>query len=335
MVNNAEFGAEVPAEVGADVRNAAVCGHGGLGLGLDVGGTRTRWALALHDGSVLARGTVAPFSADQLNSSAGRQVVAVALDELQAALSVHPRPQAVMAGITGHDGSAGPDMARVMALALNLPVRSLGLFNDVELACRLAFQPGGGALVYAGTGAIAVFVDAAQRSHLIGGRGALLGDEGGAHWIARQALAGLWRAEDDQPGSAQASALGQALFESVGGARWDDTRRFVQAASRGQMGQLALQVAAAAQTDPQAMHWLVRAGQELARLAALMLARFGAMPLALAGGAFKLHPAIEASMRGALPPGTSLTRLDLDTEGWAARRAAQGLAHGMAQPLTQ
>jgi glucosamine kinase len=302
---------------------SAPTGTQALGLGLDVGGTRTRWALATTAGAQVAQGSLRPFSAQQVGSAEGRATVAQVLADLAHAVAAHGPVQGLWGGVTGHDARAGLELNRLVQEALGLSAIQVHLFNDVELACRLHFAPGAGALVYAGTGAIAVFVDTQGRAHSIGGRGALLGDEGGGYWIARQALAGLWRREDDCPGSAAASALGQALFQAIGGRRWDDTRRFVHSAGRGDFARLAQAVASAADADPHAMALLQQAGQELARLALLMLQRFGtALPLALAGGALKLHPAIEASVRAALPGTVTLQRLELQTEVDAAVRAA-------------
>ncbi|HEY1396565.1 MAG TPA: hypothetical protein VF536_10650, partial [Roseateles sp.] len=45
----------------ASVRGGAASGP--LGLGLDAGGTQTRWALARPDGTLVARGEVGGFSA--------------------------------------------------------------------------------------------------------------------------------------------------------------------------------------------------------------------------------------------------------------------------------
>jgi len=68
---------------------------------------------------------------------------------------------------------------------------------------------------------------------------------------------------------------------------------------------------------------LQAAGTELARLAAAMRQRFGALPLALAGRVFDLHPALEHSLRQALPAGTDARRLTLPAHHAAARMAAQ------------
>jgi glucosamine kinase len=133
----------------------------------------------------------------------------------------------------------------------------------------------------------------------------------------------IWRAEDAAPGAWQASPLAQTVFERIGGSEWAQTRQWVYGASRGELGQLSLAVAAAAAQDPAALAILQAAGAELARLALALHRRFGALPLALAGRVFDLHPAIEAALRSALPAGAALQRLNQPAHHAAARLAAQ------------
>jgi len=193
-----------------------------IALGLDVGGSASRWALAGADGAVFAAGVVAPFSGAMIHSPAGRPHVEAALGELARAVRAAAPGcvlGAVWAGVTGYDAESGPALREAMTAALAAEARRITLLNDVELACRLRFQPGTGCLVYAGTGSIGVFVDASGQCHRVGGRGGLIGDEGSGYWVAKEALARLWRAEDERPGSAAAGALGCHLFAAIGGSR--------------------------------------------------------------------------------------------------------------------
>ena len=272
-----------------------------LGLGLDAGGTQTRWALARADGSVVADGLAAGFSGLQAPDAAGREYVAKALSSIAAAAAGHGRIVAACAGVTGFDGDHSEPLASLMTHALGVDARRLRLFNDVELACRAAFAPGQGYLVYAGTGSIAAFVDAQQTLHRAGGRGGLIDDGGSGYWIAREALRRVWRTEDEAPGAWRDSTLAKALFDAIGGSDWAHTRRFVYGASRGQLGELALAVAAAAESDRAAKAILVDAGHELARLGAALMQRHGARPVRLAGRVFALHPCIEAALRESMP----------------------------------
>ena len=197
--------------------------------------------------------------------------------------------------------------------------------TDLELACHAAFAPGAGYVVVAGTGSIAAFIDEEGVLQRAGGRGALIDDAGGGHWIAREALRQIWRAEDAAPGAWQHSALARRVFERIGGSEWRQTRQWVYgaAASRGELGTLALAVAAAADEDPAALAILQAAGIELSRLARALLQRHGARPLALAGRVFELHPTIQTHLQQALPAGTPMHRLLQPAHLEAAQMAAR------------
>ena len=295
-----------------------------LGLGLDAGGTRTRWALADAAGAVVAQGSAAGLTALQMAQPEGAIAIAAVLADIAGQTQGHGRIAAVCAGLTGFDGDAPEALAALFSQTFSLPPQALLLLADVELACRAAFAPGQGFLVYAGTGSVAAFVDEHGQLHRAGGRGGLIDDGGSGYWIAREALCQVWRAEDQRPGAWRGSALAQGLFEAVGGREWADTRRWVYGASRGQLGGLALSVGAAADTDPAALAILSSAGRELARLAQALAGRFGAHPVALGGRVFELHPVIEHSLRAALPGCEVQMSVDL-----AAHVAAARLAFGV------
>jgi N-acetylglucosamine kinase-like BadF-type ATPase len=176
-----------------------------------------------------------------------------------------------------------------------------------------------GYLVYAGTGSIAGFIDAQREFHRAGGRGGILDDGGSGYWITVEALRKIWRAEDERPGCWTDSPMAVSLFNAIGGHDWSCSRKLIYGASRGQIGQLAIAVAAAADSDPQARDILQRAGHELARLGTAMVARFGVRPIVLAGRVPQLHPLIEQSMRERLPPECDLRLVNLQAHIAAAR----------------
>lgn len=293
------------------------------GLGIDAGGTQTRWALseAGADGAILAEGTVAGLSALQMGTNDGRQAVRATFEELAQQVLAIARPQRVRAGLTGFGGE-GELLQRWLAELLGIDAAAVALCNDIEIAYRASFAPGEGYLVYAGTGSIGAFIDADGQFHRAGGRGVVLDDGGGGFWIAREALRHIWRNEDECPGRWESSPMAHAVFEHVGGSDWACSRQFIYGQERGAVGQLALAVAASAEHDPAAAAILQNAGRELARLAEALIARFGPRPVALAGRAAALHPAIAATMRAALPPGTTLTHTAMRAHHAAARLAA-------------
>ena len=298
-----------------------------LGLGIDAGGTRTRWALADGLGAIRAEGVVSGFSALHMATGAGRERMHAVLAELGSAVLAQGRPTQVRAGVTGHGGESD-QLQRWLAGAFDLAPAAVTLSSDIEIAYLASFAPGQGYLIYAGTGSIGAYIDSDGQFHRAGGRGVMLDDGGGGFWIAREALRHIWRNEDEAPGCWRTSPLAQAVFEQIGGDDWSLSRQFMYGQERGQVGLLALAVAASADADPVAAAILDGAGQELARLALALTARFGERPLALAGRVCDLHPSIERALRAALPASLCLAPARGQAHHAAARIAAgahQGL----------
>ena len=295
-----------------------------LGLGIDAGGTQTRWALADAAGAIVAEGSVAGLSALQMGNAAGRSAVRATFAALAGDVLASGRPQRVCAGLTGFGGDSEL-LVDWLAELLGMDPVTVIVSNDIEIAYLDSFQPGEGYLVYAGTGSIAAFIDDSGVFHRAGGRGVTLDDGGGGFWIAREAMRHIWRLEDEEPGAWQRSAMARAVFDHVGGSDWALSRQFIYGQERGAIGRLALAVAASADADPVARGILEEAGRELARLALALVRRHGPRPIALAGRAATLHPLIALTMRAALPADLSLTQRDTQAHYAAARIALNSL----------
>ena len=293
----------------------------GLGLGIDAGGTQTRWALADAKGEIVAEGRVAGLSALQMGSAAGRQTVHANFSLLARDVLAHGRPARVRAGMTGFGGD-GEQLQRWLAELLGVAARTVVLCNDIEIAYFDSFKPGEGYLVYAGTGSIGAFIDAGGQFQRAGGRGVTLDDGGGGFWIAREALRHIWRGEDEQPGRWRDSPMACAVFDHIGGSDWSLSRQFIYGQERGAVGKLALAVAASAAQDPVAAGILQNAGRELARLAQALASRYGPRPVVLSGRASELHPMIAEAMRAALPATLEMTHTVSQAHFAAARIAA-------------
>jgi N-acetylglucosamine kinase-like BadF-type ATPase len=293
-----------------------------LGLGIDAGGTQTRWALADAHDEIVADGSVEAMTALQIGTEAGRAHLRATMRAIARALPPPQRPTRICAGMTGFT-EGGERIRALIASAFDMNPASIALHSDMEIACLDLFLPGEGYVVYAGTGSIAAFIDSAGVFHRAGGRGVILDDAGGGFWIAIEALRHIWRREDAEPGAWRDSPMAVAMFERVGGNDWGHSREFAYHRERGEIGTLALAVAAAADKDPVAFDILQRAGTELARLAQAMFYRFGPRPVALAGRVVQLHPVIEQRLRAALPPGTDVKVRISDAHVAAARIAAR------------
>jgi N-acetylglucosamine kinase-like BadF-type ATPase len=267
-----------------------------------------------------------------MGSAAGRENLTQGFAEIAtriAALAVG-KPFRVVAGMTGtpDGGDEATALAGLIGAPFGLAAADVALSGDVEIAYLDAFAPGEGHLVYAGTGSVAAHIDAERVCHRVGGHGGILDDAGSGFWIGARALRHLWRMEDEHVGSAAGSPLGREIFARVGGSDWNASREFVYAggfeANRGKVGRLALAVAAAADADSAARSILEDAGKELARLAGILIGRFGLLPVALAGRVFELHPILERVVETALPAGARALRHTGEAHSAAARIAARG-----------
>ena len=285
-------------------------------LGLDTGGTHTRWAVVGASGVLHAQGEATPLSGLQLHSAEGRADAQTTLESIAQACG---RVYAVMAGVTGFESAQTPWLRNMLAATMRVDVDAVQVVTDIELACHAA---GDGYVVYAGTGSVAAFIDAEGALQRVGGRGPIIDDAGGGHWIAREALRRIWRAEDDSPGAWRDSPMATRLLQQMGGTEWAHTRNWVYGATRGELGKLALGVAATAGEDPAAMSLLMQAGTELARLVQALIRRHGPRTVVLAGRVFNLHPAVEIALRQELPSDTPMRRLGLPAHHAAAQIAA-------------
>lgn len=288
-----------------------------LGLGIDAGGTQTRWALAAAPREIVAEGAVRGMSALQVGEGNN---VRDAMAELAAAALPHGRPARIHGGVTGF-GESTEALRRLIAAPFGLDAALVSLVTDVEITYLDLFAPGEGYAVYAGTGSVAAFVDESGTLHRAGGRGVMLDDGGGGFWIAREALRHVWRREDERPGSWRDSPMATALLEAIGGTGWTSSREFIYGRDRGAVGSLAQVVARAAGEDPVAREILAAAGTELARLGVAMTGRFGPRPIALTGRAATLHPLIAEAMRAALPSGIPFALRSSHAQHAAARIA--------------
>jgi len=295
-----------------------------IGLGIDGGGTATRWKLADADGQTIASGTAAPLSGHLFSTSAeerARQII----DDIAQTVSQAGKPIGVVAGITGltREAPAESAMRSMLASALGVSEQRVFVAEDMWIAYLAHFALGEGILVYSGTGSIGYYLTEAKTVIRVGGLGNLIDDGGSGFWIAREALKVVLRAEEEAPGSGWSTPLGEALAKAIGGTSWNNVRTFVYGGDRGRIGTLGRAVAdAAVAGDVQALAILEAAGRELARLANSLIKQLGPRPVALMGGASRMHPAILNSFRENLIPPSEVVVTEVDPALTAARLAA-------------
>lgn len=295
-----------------------------IGLGFDGGGTGARWRLVDGAGQVLGQGDCPPFTG-HLFDDAARSASQQAIVALSAAVQASGKPDQIVAGITGL--STGSETAALLAswlaAAFGLSSKTVQVVDDMRIAYRAAFTPGEGVLVYAGTGSVAIHIAEDGITLRAGGHGHLIDDAGGGYWIGRKALGAIMRAQDE---GRDAGALGQEIGARIGSLDWESVRRHVYGGGRAAVAGLVPAVAKAAQRDDSVANAILSsAGEELARLARVLIARLGRQqPVALAGGVGRASPLIFSHFRTALPRDAVLKEVTQAPVEIAARLAAEG-----------
>ncbi len=168
-------------------------------LGVDAGGTTTRALVADLDGVVCGRGT-AP-GGNPTTGGLDRAVSSMAAAIRRALGPVDPAGvgQAVV-GVAGGARFYDPEVHALFArswagLGLDCPVEVVG---DIVVAFAAGTPAPDGHVLVSGTGAIAAEVVDHTLVRMAGGLGWLLGDEGSAFWIGREAARATVAAYDGQ-----------------------------------------------------------------------------------------------------------------------------------------
>src|SRR5215207_726245 len=170
-------------------------GVGTLFVGIDLGGSGTRAALATADGDVLATGLGGPSGAD--GGATGRRHIERALAAALAPIA----PRVGTARCVVHVGVRGLSIpgrrdAVLVDLSARLPHAEVHVSNDATTAVWGGLGGGEGVAVLAGTGSIAMARSADGREARSGGYGYLVGDEGSGYWLGREAFTACLRALD-------------------------------------------------------------------------------------------------------------------------------------------
>jgi N-acetylglucosamine kinase-like BadF-type ATPase len=299
-----------------------------LFLGIDGGGTKTAFVLIDGDGHLLARHESTTSYYLEIGFDALR---ALLRDGVQAALrqaGVRASDVAhTFAGLPAH-GEDSELLASFDTLLTDvLPRSTVG--NDMVCSWAGSMAGADGISLVAGTGSIA-YGEWMGRGARCGGWGEVFGDEGSAHWLAREVLALFSRMVDGRAEPGPLLGLVREHFELKHDL--DLCAQINGAAARSELAQLArLATAAAHAGDAQARQLLVRAGDELAALAAgvarsLGLAGIQAVPVSYSGGVFAAGDLVLGPLQAALArrlPGSTLKTPRFGPELGAALYAAR------------
>ncbi len=290
-------------------------------LGIDAGGSSTRWLLKDDDLEIAKAKTksISGLFYDRADNKNLDNLNKLLKDVLKIA-----KPEAVLAGITGFtkDSLASKTMTKLIADKFKIRPAKVKLENDMYIAYRNAFELSQGVLIYAGTGSIAYYQDQ-KRIIRAGGRGYLIDDAGGGFWIGKEALKEVLRYEDSA--TSPRSALAKEIYKNLNTNKWPEIKEQIYAGGRKKLAGLAPSVAIAANNnDEMAISILTNAGQELARITKAILGQLDAPDsVAFAGGITNLSPILTNSLKQALPDQISFSLVSTEEVETAARLALE------------
>jgi glucosamine kinase len=283
-------------------------------LGLDIGGSSSRARLSAG-GRILAEAEGPGANVAALTPAVAERRLTALLAELG---GMHP-----VACCAGAAGAEVPD-ARVrleQLLQRLLPGCRVEVVHDTRLVLAAAGFATGIALI-AGTGSVAYGRDHRGRESRAGGWGWLLGDDGSAAWLAREAAREVMRRAD---AGEPLGALGDALMTAVGAREAGElTGRLHSFREPRRWAALAHVVFETTAEDAGAQALVAHAADGLAGLVERVRKALSFKgPVVLAGGLILNHPQLEAAVRRRLGRGT--VRLEEPPVAGAVRLAESAL----------
>ncbi len=294
-----------------------------LVVGVDAGGTASRAVVATVDGQLVGRGSAGPG-----NPLSGPESAAIEVGRaIRDALGPHRSSEVVgavlgLAGVEDADDPAvafGPMWSR---LGLTCPMTVVG---DVVTAFAAGTSRPGGAVLIAGTGAIAARIAGYRIAGTVDGLGWLLGDEGSGRWIGLQAVRAGVR---DWGGS-----LGRLVAAVSGTGSAEEAVRWAQKLPLATIGGLAPVVCTAARAGDPAAAAIV--SDAVVRLIATLdsLGEPRSAPVVLAGGLLAGDTPVRDGVLAVLGERGTPTGTARDPAGAAAWLAARNHSRRPARDL--
>jgi N-acetylglucosamine kinase-like BadF-type ATPase len=315
-------------------------------LGIDGGGTKTRFLLIDADGKVLASHLEGPAYYLEIGLDALQAMVARGIRETLRKGSISSEALTfAFAGIPAYGEDRKVDPALDALPSAVLPAGKYRVGNDMVCGWAGALACADGINVVAGTGSIA-YGEFEGRSARTGGWGEVFGDEGSAYWLAREGL-GLFSRMSD--GRLPRGPLYEAVRAHFGLADDIDLCAKINGTDigqqRSQFAQLAKLVSKAAESgDAAARSLFARATQDLAALAIAVRTQLSApdeasLAVSYSGGMFEMGE-ILAGFRSELSRTPGLYRLveprlppHVGAALYAAKLAGAALSHASLDAL--
>ena len=173
-------------------------------LGIDGGGSKTRFLLEDHEGRELAQLETGPSNWISSGPSTARESISRGI------LSLPSPPDIVCGGFAGAGRPEGVEFYRTCVSSL-LPQARVFIETDAHIAYIGAIGLIPGVLLLVGTGSIAIARKTDGTFLRTGGWGPTFGDEGSGFWIGREAIRLALRAHDTGEHSGFAADVADGL----------------------------------------------------------------------------------------------------------------------------
>ncbi len=277
---------------------------GGLVVGIDAGGSKTRAFAVDRAGEVVGRG--AGGGGNLLSSPDPQGSIAAALNEALGGRAA----EAIVLSCAGGDRKADRERGREILARVAPPDARLLVTHDAIAALYAGNPAGCGVVLIAGTGSIAYGRNEEGEEDRAGGWGHLVGDEGSAVWCGLEALRAVAHSVD---GRGAPTRLVDLLFQDLGVGEFADVLPHLYGRPHPAPAILAATRAlavASAEGDALANGILQRGAVALARAASVVARTLGLPggPVYLSGGAFESLPILLRLVRlellGMLPQAT-------------------------------
>jgi glucosamine kinase len=287
-------------------------------LCIDAGATSSKWTVKDLGGNFIS-GKVTPLTGHIFDEEGYRNARKI-FEDIKVGIGTTESCDEVVIGITGLDKDSliSQEITKVISEVYEIDSSHIRLMSDIELAFEAVLDLGEGILIYAGTGAIAVSIDAMGTFHRAGGWGFHNGDDGGGYSIGRNALRHVTQLWDIGADPLQ-DPLARAVLLKAGANNWSELRNYIYGGGRSAVGELAIAVMEQASIGSElALQILQDAGASLANLAISLRSRLGTNKFIAMGGAFRLHPVILEALSSGLGAPIQYVNVDISRE-WIVR----------------
>lgn len=273
-----------------------------LVAGIDGGGTGTRAVIMDEQKRVIGEGHAGPSNPLRIGIANAASNVRQAIDRACAEAGVHRDD--VLHATVGLAGVRRKDIRDVTLEKIKhclKEIKSIELLPDGDIALYGATDGQAGLVVIAGTGSICCGRNRQGKQVCAGGWGPIVGDEGGAAWIARKALQAVARAADERGPKSALTAAALMYFKVT---TPDDlsTAIYSPAMTNDRLAGFGRDVVRVARAgDELAIQILQEAGRELGMAAAAVIKRLrmqnDKFPVATVGGVYGAGNLVLESMR--------------------------------------